>query len=81
MSNNEETKGVVFKEVDVLDVIRNIGKKNKQTQAKLMQELEKYVDKNTPEFDALRKFVLDEINSYTRSVVRTVFGDIEYLIK
>ncbi len=75
------TEPIVSKEIDVLDVIRNVGKKNKQLQAKLLQELEKYIAKDTEEFEIMRKYILDEINSYTRSIVREIFGDIEYLIK
>jgi len=68
-------------EVDIIDVIRSVGKKNKKLQARLLQELEKHIDHQTPEFDELRKFMLDEINSYTRSVMRDIFGDIEFMIK
>jgi hypothetical protein len=40
--------------------------------------LEKYV-KDGDEFMQLRKFILDEQNSYTRSIVRLIFGDIEFM--
>jgi hypothetical protein len=73
-------EGKVVQELDVLDVIKNIGKKNKRLQAILLQEVEKLVDKDSPEFEALRKAILDETNNYTRSVIRVIFGDIEYLI-
>lgn len=72
--------GVISKEVDVLIVLRSIGKKNKQLQAKVLQELEKYIPKNSPEYEAYRKYLLDEINGYTRGVVREIFGDIEFMI-
>jgi hypothetical protein len=71
----------LVQEVDIVDVIRSVGKKNKKLQAKLLQEMEKYLDKNSVDFDSLRKFTLDEVNSYTRSVMRDIFGDIEYMIK
>lgn len=76
-----DEQGVVSKEIDILVVIRNIGKKNKQTQAKLLQELEKYIPKESHEYELLRKYFLDEINGYTRSIIREIFGDIEYMIK
>lgn len=69
-----------IQEIDIVDVIRNVGRKNKKLQAKLLQELEKHVEKGSPEYEELRKFVLDEINGYTRSVMRDIFGDIEYMI-
>ncbi len=72
--------GRVIQELDVLDIIRNVGKKNKRLQAILLQEVEKLVDKDSPEFEPLRKAILDETNNYTRSVIRIIFGDIEYLI-
>jgi hypothetical protein len=74
------TQGMVVQELDVLDVIKNVGKKNKRLQAILLQEVEKLVDKDSPEFEFLRKAILDETNNYTRSVIRIIFGDIEYLI-
>ena len=67
-------------EVDIIDIIRSVGKKNKKVQAKILQELETHFDKSSPEYDALRKFMLDEINGYTRSIMRDIFGDIEYMI-
>lgn len=67
----------VFQEVDVFDLIREIGASNKRLNAKVLQELEKYV-KDNDEFVQLRKFILDEQNSYTRSIVRLIFGDIEF---
>ena len=75
------TQGNAIQEVDILTVIKLVGKKNKKVQAKLLQEIERHVDKTTPEYEILRKFVLDEINSYTRSVMRDIFGDIEYMIR
>jgi hypothetical protein len=75
------TQPKAVQEVDIIDVIRSVGKKNKKLQARLLQEIEKHLDKNTPGYEELRKFVLDEVNSYTRSVMRDIFGDIEYMIK
>lgn len=70
-----------IQEVDIIEVIRSVGKRNKKLQAKLLQELETHVDKTSPEYESLRKFVLDEINNYTRSIMRDIFGDIEFMIK
>lgn len=73
-----EKEGKVIQEIDILELIREIGTKNKVLQAKVLQELEKYVT-DPIKFQELRKFILDEQNSYTRSIVRLIFGDIEYL--
>jgi len=67
----------VFQEVNVLEIIGEIGDKNKTLNAKVLSELEKYVNGN--DFQILRKFILDEQNSYTRSIVRLIFGDIEFM--
>jgi hypothetical protein len=75
------TQPKVVQEVDILSVISAVGKKNKKLQAKLLQELETHLDKNSKEYEILRKFILDEINSYTRSVMRDIFGDIEFMMK
>lgn len=74
------TQNNVVQEVDVLSLISTVGKKNKKLQAKLLQEIEMHVDKNSKEYDTLRKFILDEINSYTRSIMRDIFGDIEFMM-
>lgn len=76
MSNNG-----VIQEVDVLEIIRNVGKRNKRLQAVLLSAIEETVGKNTPEFSKFRKLVLDETNGFTRAVVRDVFGDIEYMLR
>lgn len=68
----------VFQEVDVYSIIREIGTKNKVLQAKVLSELEKHIE-DKEEFKELRSFILDAQNDYTRSIVRLIFGDIEFL--
>lgn len=75
-----EGQGTIVQEVDVIKLISKIGKKNKATQAKILQKLE-VVIKDREQYQEVRKFVLDEINSLTRAFVNEVFGDIEFLIK
>ena len=75
----EETK--VFQEIDALQVIKKIGTSSKRAQAKILQKLEQSMDKDSFEYSEIRKLILDELNSLNRSVVREIFGDIEYLIK
>lgn len=67
----------VFQEVDVFDLLREIGLKNKALNATVLKELERYVT-DSDEYMKLRKFILDEQNSYTRSIVRLIFGEIEF---
>jgi hypothetical protein len=75
------TQVKAIQEVDLIDVIRNVGRKNKKLQAKLLQELENHVPKDTEEYKLLRKFILDEISGYTRSIMRDIFGDVEFMIR
>lgn len=70
--------GEVIQEVDILTVLREVGSRNKVLQAKVLQELEKYVT-DKEQYAQLRKFILDEQNAYTRSIIRLIFGDIEYM--
>lgn len=67
----------VFQEVDVFELLREIGYKNKALNAAVLKELEKYVT-DGDKYMQLRKFILDEQNSYTRSIIRLIFGDIEF---
>jgi len=71
----------IFQEIDALQVIKQIGKSSKRAQAKILQKLELSMDKNSEEYSDLRKLILDELNGLNRSVVREIFGEIEYLIK
>lgn len=70
----------VFQEVDVFELIRLIGTKNKVTQARILQKLESVIV-DPEEYAEVRKFVLDELNNLTRAYVKATFGNIEFLIK
>jgi len=66
--------GNVIQGVDILDYIRAIDKENKKFQAITLQNLEELLeDKET--YRLARKIVLDSFNSYTRAVIREIFGD------
>ena len=71
----------VIQEMDILELVRSIGRKNKKMQAILLQSLEKLVDKDSKEYEEMRKVILDESNNYSRAIVRIIFGDIEFVIK
>jgi hypothetical protein len=71
----------VIQEMDTLELVRTIGRKNKKMQAILLQKLEEYVDKSSPDYEDMRKTILDESNNFARSIVRLIFGDIEYVIR
>jgi len=67
----------IVQQVDVLEILTSVGKKKRKLQAILLQELETIVPKSTPEYGKMRKVILDETSDYARSVVRSIFGDIE----
>ena len=76
MNNN-----TVIQDVEVLELIRLISKRNKRLQAKLLQEIELHIPKDSKEYQEFRKFLLDELNGFTRYIVKELFGDIEVLIR
>lgn len=67
----------IVQQVDILDILRSIGKQKKKLQAILLQELETVLPKSSPEYGKMRKVVLDETSDYARTVVKCLFGDIE----
>ena len=71
----------IIQEIEPFDLIRKIGRRTKQYQAVVLQELEKIYDKDSQEFKAARKVLLDESSNLSRNIVRDVFGDIEYMIR
>jgi len=65
--------------VDIIELIMDVGQKNKKFTAKTLQEIESIMGKDSPEYPLVRKAVLDCFNNYTRSIMRSVFGnDFEY---
>lgn len=71
----------IIQELDVLEIIKKIGKRSKKSQAVILQKLEEILGKDSQEFEEIRKIILDEFNNFTRASVREIFGDIEYLLK
>jgi hypothetical protein len=65
--------------VDIIELIMDVGQKNKKFTAKTLQEIEGIMGKDSPDYPLVRKAVLDCFNNYTRSIMRSVFGnDFEY---
>jgi hypothetical protein len=71
----------VVQELNPLELVKGINRKNKKLQAILLQEFENIVGKDSPHYESYRKTILDESNNYARSIVRLVFGDIDSLIR
>lgn len=77
----KNTQGVIIQGLDLIDITTFISKKNKKFQAILLADLEEVLGRDSEEFAIVRKLVLDGFNNYTRSIVRAIFGDIEFMVK
>lgn len=65
----------IIQNVETVDLINFINRKKKLHQRKLLEELEKYMAVDSEEYKAFRKAILDNTSDFSRSVVRTIFGD------
>jgi hypothetical protein len=70
---------VIIEGLDVIDVVRYITRKKDKFLAIALAELEETMEKDSNEYKFIRKVFLDAFNDYTRSILRTIFGDIEGL--
>jgi hypothetical protein len=71
---------VIIEGLDVIDVVRYITRKKDKFLAIALSELEETMDKDSNEYKYIRKVFLDAFNDYTRSILRTFFGNIEGLV-
>jgi len=72
--------GQVIQEVNLLDLIKFISKRNHKLQAVLLQTIEEYIPKESQDFAVVRKVILHETSGAFRAIIREVFGDVEYLV-
>ncbi len=70
---------VIIEGLDVIDVVRYITRKKDKFLAIALAELEETMEKDSNEYKYVRKVFLDAFNDYTRSILRTIFGNIEGL--
>jgi len=68
---------VIIDGLNMFDVINLISRKNRRYMANALDELEEILGKDSEQFIAARKVVLDTMNDYTRSVFVNLFGNIE----
>lgn len=71
----------VISELGIFEILKYVSRKNKKLQAIILQAIEKYVDRTSPEYAEIRKIVLDSTSNFTRTVIRKIFGDIESFIE
>ena len=74
--NDRNSRGTIISGFDVLDMVRFVDKKSKKHLATLLTELELLIEDKELYFK-VRKLVLDSVNNLIRSIVRSIFGNIE----
>jgi len=74
-----EQPEVIIEGLDVIDVVRYISRKKDKFIAIVLADLEEVMEKDSNEYKFVRKIFLDGFNDYTRSVMRTLFGNVEGL--
>lgn len=70
---------ITIEGLDVIDVVRYITRKKNKFLAITLADLEDVLEKDSKEYKYIRKVFLDGFNDYTRSVMRTLFGNVEGL--
>ncbi len=73
----DNREGVVIQGLDLIDIISIVDKKKRKYLALMLQDVEEVLKPTSPEFKIVRKIILDNVNSYTRSMIRSLLGDIE----
>jgi len=68
---------VIIDGFNMFDIITIIQKKNRRYIANALDEMEEVLGKDSEQFVATRKVLLDTMNDFTRSVFVTLFGNIE----
>lgn len=68
---------VIIDGFNMFDIITIINKKNRRYIANALDEMEEIMGKDSEQFVAARKVLLDTMNDFTRSVFVTLFGNIE----
>lgn len=73
-----EDSGMTINGLDILMLFRGISKLGKKYQAITLNDVEQVLGQNSPEYQQIRKIILDNYNDFSRSVLGIIFGDIDY---
>lgn len=76
----DNSPGIIVEGLDVIAVIKLIGRKNRRFIAMSLKRLEEIIPKDSQEYVQIRKLILDLMNNYTRAALKIIFGDIEHII-
>lgn len=79
MDEDYKPKANIFLQgFDVMDLVSFIGRLTKRYQANLLANMETILDKDSQEYKDMRKLILDSTNNFSRAIVKSIFGDIEF---
>lgn len=68
--------GLLIQGFDIFDIVGYMHRTNKKYQATLLSNVENLIGKDSEDYEAIRKMILDSTNNYVRAVVTSIFGDI-----
>lgn len=69
--------GVIFEDINVIDVVAFLIRKAKKFEAVALSDFENILIDKPEEYEAIRKVFLDTMNNYVRLIMKTLFDDIE----
>ena len=64
----------IIQGIDPIEVIEFIRQKNRKYQAMALADIEEILGKDDPNYQRIRKVILDYFNNYERSILRLIFG-------
>ena len=67
--------GVIIEGLNVLEIVKFLGDKNKKYLAITLNNIEDVLDSSSEEYALVRKEVLDGFNEFSRAIVEVLFGD------
>jgi hypothetical protein len=70
---------IIIEGLDMIDVVSYISRKKDKFIAIALADVEEMMPKDSNEYKFVRKLFLDAFNDYTRSIMRTLFGNVEGL--
>jgi hypothetical protein len=73
----DKDTGLMFQELDMVDTIKFIVRKGKKFEAVALNEIETILINRPELYEKVRKVYLDSFNSYKRSILRAIFGDVD----
>ncbi len=74
MDEKEKENSKIIEGLDIIDIVKLVDRKSRSYQAIILQDIETVIPKNSEEFHKVRKIILDNMNEYTRSILRAIFG-------